>query len=82
MVPGRVFALTTQDTEVTPEVTQDTLNISNFIIKVLIDLGVTHSFTSHRFTSKLKVELVRLECMFMVSTPISGTVYTDVMYRS
>lgn len=82
MVPSRMFALTTQDTEATPQVIQGTLYISNFIVKVLIDPGPTHSFISYKFASKLKVELVRLECILIVSTSSSGAMYTNVMYRS
>lgn len=82
MVQGRVFAMTIQDAEATPDVIQGTFYISNFPTRVLIDPGATHLFISHMFTSKLKVESVVLDRMLMVSTPISGALCTDVMYKS
>lgn len=81
MVPGRVFPLTAQDVKATSEVIHSTPYISSFLAKVLIDLGATHSFTSHRFASKLKVEPVRLDVMLMVSMPTSNIMHIDVMYR-
>lgn len=82
LVQVRVFTLTAQDVEATPEVIQGTLYISGFSARVLIDPKATHSFISHMFASRLEVKPIVLDYMLTMSTPTSGALGTNVIYRA
>ena len=73
-----MYALTRQDVETSNNVVICTLLIDNVVVKVLFDLGVTHSFMFIKLAIKIGKPKKRLEHMLMVSTPL-GKCYQQKM---
>lgn len=77
----RVFDITAQDAEATPDVIQRKYSISKHIAKVIIVAGSTRSFVTHTFAQCLNVNPVSLNCTLLLSSPVSGNLISDVVYK-
>ncbi|KAL5773512.1 hypothetical protein ACOSQ2_013436 [Xanthoceras sorbifolium] len=66
---ARVFAVTQQEVEATPEVVTGTITVSDKNAYVLIDPGATHSFVSMGFAANASIESQPLDCSMVVSLP-------------
>ena len=67
---AKVYAMTQQQAQATPEVVTGILSISNADARVLIDPGATHSFVANSYFIHLGREFKRLDIPMVVSTPI------------
>ena len=67
---GRVFAMTNKDAQASPEVVTGIIQFHSQPIRVLIDLGATHSFISSSLVDLLGLSTSFLQFDMLVSTPI------------
>ena len=66
---GRVFAMTSQEAQATPDVVTGTLSIFGDDARVLIDPGATRSFISCEYVARVGMTPIPLECGLEISTP-------------
>ncbi|XP_059654941.1 uncharacterized protein LOC132301729 [Cornus florida] len=78
---GRVFAMTLQDAQATPEVVTGTLSILNRNVTVLINPGSTHSFVASSIAIHLGRPLSPLDNKLFISTPMGEVVVVANEYR-
>ncbi|XP_059635296.1 uncharacterized protein LOC132277458 [Cornus florida] len=78
---GRVFAMTLQDAQATPEVVTGTLSILDRNVTVLIDPGSTHSFVASSIAMHLGRPLSSLDSKLFISTPMGEVVVVANEYR-
>ncbi|XP_059654992.1 uncharacterized protein LOC132301782 [Cornus florida] len=71
---GRVFAMTLEDAQATPEVVTGTLSILDRNVTVLIDPGSTHSFAALSIAIHLGRPLSLLDSKLFISTPMGEMV--------
>ncbi|KAJ8771340.1 hypothetical protein K2173_026517 [Erythroxylum novogranatense] len=70
---ARVYAITRQEAQDSPDVVAGVLNVFNFEAYALVDPGSTHSFITPHLASKLHCEREVLKCGLVVSTPVGST---------
>lgn len=75
---ARVYAFTRQDAQASNVVVTGILSVCSRDAHVLFDLGSTHSYVSPIFSKHIYINLVGLEDLFLVSTPVGGTILMDV----
>ena len=73
---GRVFSMTNKDTQASPEVVTSIIQFHSQPIRVLIDLGATHSFISASLVDLLGLSTSLLQFDLLVSTPIGKSFLT------
>ncbi|XP_059627733.1 uncharacterized protein LOC132270571 [Cornus florida] len=78
---GRVFAMTLQDAQATPEVVTGTLSILDRNVIVLIDPGFTYSFVALSIAMHLGRPLSSLDSKLFISTPMREVVMVANEYR-
>ena len=72
---GRVFTMTSQEAQATPDVVKGTLSIFGDDARVLIDPGATHSFISHEYVARVGMTPVPLECGLEIATPTGESLW-------
>ncbi|KAJ4710029.1 Retrotransposon protein, putative, Ty3-gypsy subclass [Melia azedarach] len=78
---ARVFALTEQEAQATPEVVTGMLTIFGREAHILIDPGSTHSFISRTFATHADRELRPLDYGLVVATPLGDSLLAESVYR-
>jgi hypothetical protein len=81
-VQGRVFAMTEQDAEASPDVIAGTIDICSMPANVLFDPGSTHSFVSPYFADKIKFQPELLPHDLSVVVPSGESLSAQWVYRS
>uniref|UniRef100_A0A2N9III7 Reverse transcriptase n=1 Tax=Fagus sylvatica TaxID=28930 RepID=A0A2N9III7_FAGSY len=81
-VQGRVFAMTEQDAEASPDVIVGTIDICSMPANVLFDPGSTHSFVSPYFAYKIKFQPELLPHDLSVVVPSGESLSAQWVYRS
>ncbi|XP_028802076.1 uncharacterized protein LOC114757249 [Neltuma alba] len=76
-VSGRVFALSQQGVDATPNLIKGILKLQGFETQALFDSGATHSFIYDDFVSCLSMHTYELPCDLIVSTPVGVSVKTS-----
>ncbi|XP_028798778.1 uncharacterized protein LOC114754179 [Neltuma alba] len=76
-VPGRVFALSQQEADTSPNLIKGILKLEGFKTQALFDSGATHSFISDDYVSRLSIHMYELPCDVIVSTPAGVSVKTS-----
>ena len=77
---ARVFAVTQQEADVTPEVMTGTFQVFDRDAYVLIDPGATHSFISAKFIAQVNIEIQPIDCSMVVSLPTGDSLIADRVY--
>ena len=78
--PGRVFAMTRQGADASPDVVSGTVSVYNHIARMLVDPGSTHSFVATLFVEYLPVPREPLYCALAISTPIGEVIIVKDYY--
>ena len=78
---GRVFAMTSQEAQATPDVVTGTLSIFCDDARVLIDPGATHSFISREYVAQVGMTPVPLECGLEIATPTGESLWPSQMLK-
>ncbi|KAH7848706.1 hypothetical protein Vadar_006433 [Vaccinium darrowii] len=78
--PGKVYAMTRQYVQASPEVVTCILAVSGMHARVLIDPGSTHSFVSNVFGVHLNKTCALLDNVLAISTPIGEVVIVEMFY--
>ncbi|XP_059669044.1 uncharacterized protein LOC132314166 [Cornus florida] len=78
---GKVFAMTLQDAQATPEVVTCTLSILDRNVTVFIDPGSIHSFVASFVAINLGRPLSLLDSKLFISTPMGEVVVVANEYR-
>ena len=78
---GRVYAMTSQEAQATPDVVTGTLSIFGDDARVLIDPGATHSFISREYVSRVGITPIHLECGLEIATPIGESLWPSQMLK-
>ncbi|KAL4014052.1 hypothetical protein IC575_026242 [Cucumis melo] len=79
---GKVYAMTQQEVEDTPDVIIGTILICNVPADVLFDLGATHSFVYSIFLTKLNMMLEPLSEGLAIYTPVGDVLLVNKMLRN
>ena len=74
---ARVFALTEQEAQATPDVVTGMLTIFGQDAHILIDPGSTHSFISYTFSIHADKELSPLDYSLVVATPLGDSLLAE-----
>ena len=80
MTLTRVFAVTQQDVDTSPDVVIGMISVFGPDAHILIDLGATHSFISMGFISKVNVESQPIDCSIVVSLPTGDSWIVESVY--
>ena len=78
---GRVFAMTSQEAQATPDVMTGTLSIFGDDARVLIDPGATHSFISREYVARVGMTPVPLEYGMEISTPAGESLWPSQILK-
>ena len=78
---GRVYAITSQEEQATPNVVTSTLSILGDDARVLIDLGATHSFISREYVALVGTTPVPLGCSLEIATPTGESLWPNQMLK-
>ena len=78
---GRVFAMTHRDNQAPFDVVTGTLRTHTLFARVLIDLGLTHSFVSVSFAGLLDMHVTTLDFDLIVATPMGDYVVASKMLK-
>ena len=78
---GRVYVMTSQEAQATPDVVTGTLSIFGDDARVLIDLGATHSFISREYVARVGMTPVPLGCGLEISTPTGESLWPSQMLK-
>ena len=79
---GRVYAMTSQETQGTPDVVTGTLSIFfGDDARVFIDPGVTHSFISREYVARVGMTPVPLGCGLEIATPTRESLWPSQMLK-
>lgn len=81
-VQEKVYAFTQQDLKAHIDVVQGMYTIYKHSVYVLIDIGCIHSFILHTYAWYLNISHVHFDSILLVSTPASGTLIANIMYKS
>ncbi|XP_028807167.1 uncharacterized protein LOC114761882 [Neltuma alba] len=73
-VPGRVFALSQEEGNTSPNLIKGILKLQGFETQALFDSGATHSFISNDYVPRLSMHMYELPCDVIVSTPAGASV--------
>ena len=78
---GRVYAMTRQEAQATPDVVTGTLSIFGDDARVLIDPGATHSFISREYVTRVGMTPVPLGCGLEIATPTGESLWSIQMLK-
>ena len=73
--------MTRQEAQATPDVVTSTLSIFGDDACVLIDPGVTHSFISREYVTRVGMTLVPLGCGLEIATPMGESLWPSQMVK-
>ncbi|XP_028756613.1 uncharacterized protein LOC114715871 [Neltuma alba] len=76
-VPGRVFALSQEEADTSPDLIKGILKLQGFETQALFDSGATHSFISNDYVPRLSMHMYELPCDVIVSTLAGASVKTS-----
>ena len=78
---ARVYMVTQQAADATPDVVTSTISLFDTDAHVLVDSGATHSFISREFIERVGIEMRPTECSMVVSLPMGDSLITNRVYR-
>ena len=78
---GRVYAMTRQEAQATPDVMTGTFSIFGNDARVLIDPGGTHSFISREYVTRVEMTPVPLGCGLEFVTPTGESLWPSQMLK-
>ena len=78
---ARVYAVTQQDADATPDVVTGMISILDHDAYTLVDLGATHSFASKPFLDCFQIETQPLEGRMRVSLPAGDPLFSYRVVR-
>ena len=78
---ARVYKVTQQAADATPDVVTGTISLFDTDAHVLVDLGATHSFISREFIERVGIEMKPTECSMVVSLPTGDSRIANRVYR-
>ena len=78
---GRVYAMTRQEAQATPDIVTGTLSIFGDDACVLIDIGATHSFISCEYVIRVGMTPVPLGCGLEIATPTGESLWPSQMLK-
>ena len=77
----RVYTVTQQAADATPDVVTGTISLFDTDAHVLVDSGATHSFISWEFIERVGIEMRPTECSMIVSLPTGNSLIANRVYR-
>ena len=80
MTQARVFAVTQQDADTTPDVVTCMISVFDRDAHILMDPRATHSFISMGFISNVNVESQPIDCSIVVSLPTGDSRLVESVY--
>ena len=80
MTQAMVFAVTQQDADTAPDIVTGMILVFDRDAHIIIDPGVTHSFISMGFISKVNVESQPIDCSIVVSLPTRDSRLAESVY--
>ena len=78
---ARVYAVTQQDADATPDVVTDIISILDHDAYTLVDPGATHSFASKHFLDRFQIKTQPLEGSMRVSLLAGDPLFSDRVVR-
>ena len=78
---SRVYMVTQQAADATPDVVTGTISLFDNDAHVLVDSEATHSFISREFIERVGIKMRPTECSMVVSLPIGDSLITNRVYR-
>ena len=78
---GRVYAMTRQEAQATPNIVKGTLSIFDDDARILIDPGATHSFISSEYVERVGMTPVPLGCGLEITTPTGESLLPSQMLK-
>ena len=78
---ARVYMVTQQAADATPDVVTGTISLFDINAHVLVDSGATHSFISREFIERVGIEMRPTECSMVVSLPTGDSLIANRVYR-
>ena len=78
---ARVYAVTQQDADTTPDVVTSIISILDHDAYTLVDPGATHSFASNPFLYRFQIETQPLGGHMRVSLPVGDPLFSDRVVR-
>ena len=78
---GRVYAITSQEAQATPDVVTGTLSILGDDARIPIDPGATHSFISREYVARVGTIPVPLGCSLEIATPTGESLWPNQMLK-
>ena len=78
---GRVYAMTSQEAQATPDVVTGTLSIFGDDARVLIDPRATHSFISREYVARVGTSPVPLGCSMEIAPPTGEPLWPSQMLK-
>ncbi|CAL2228612.1 unnamed protein product [Prunus armeniaca] len=78
---ARVFSMTQQEAQATPDVITGMIPIFGYFARVLIDPGATHSFIAHSFLPYASVRPTPMAGSFSISLPTGDVLFTDMVFK-
>jgi len=73
--------MTQEDVKAASDVVAGMLQMNDYQMHVLFDSGATHSFIANKNVTKFSKETKRVEKGFIIGTPLSETVKTNVVFE-
>ena len=78
---ARVYTVTQQAADATPDVVTGTISLFDTDAHVLVDSGATHSFISQEFIERVRIEMRPTECSMIVSLPTGNSLIANRVYK-
>ena len=78
---ARVYTVTQQAADATPDVVTGTIALFDTDAHVLVDSGTTHSFISREFIERVGIEMRPTECSMIVSLPTGNSLIANRVYK-
>ena len=78
---ARVYTVTQQAADATPDVVTGTISLFDIDAHVLVDSEATHSFISREFIERVGIEMKPTECSMVVSLPTGDSRIANRVYR-
>ena len=78
---ARVYMVTRQAADATPDVVTGTISLFDTDAHVLVDSEATHSFISREFIERVRIEMRPIECSMVVSLPTGDSLIANRVYR-
>ncbi|VVA37377.1 PREDICTED: zf-CCHC domain-containing /RVP_2, partial [Prunus dulcis] len=78
---GRVYHMSQQQAQASPDVVTGTLSVFGTPARILIDPGATHSFVTPSFAHNADVKLSALRDELAISVPTGEIFYVGTVYR-